>query len=410
MPQSDVIDEFQPTPAWSAFVDSINARLFEAKEAEERAKALARRGPPLAGNAANDNNPAGVKGTPLPIVCPAEWHGHPVPQREWLIEGIIPKRQVTILSGDGGVGKSLIAAQVGAATCMGVDTIGLSPVQCGVLYLGAEDEKEEFHRRLADIVAAHGRTLADLADFRLIPLADRDAILATPDAKGVMQPTNNFASLSSHISRHNPGLVILDTSADLFGGDEIKRGQVRQFVAMLRSLAIKWDCAVVLLSHPSVSGMQTGTGTSGSTAWSNSVRSRLYLTRPEGKDIDPDKRVLKTMKANYGSVGDEIHLRWKAGAFALDDGPPPEKIAFVTKRHDEVFMTLLRKLCGQGVNVTATPCSTYAPTVFLKHPEANGLKREQLADAMRRLMDAGRIRMVTEGSRSRQRSRLEVSE
>lgn len=371
---------------------------FEAREAELGARP----------KADNDNDPAGPKGAPLPVMCPADWHGLPVPEREWFVPDLIPSRQVTILTGDGGVGKSLVALQIGAAACLGLETIGLSPKPCRVLYLGAEDEAEEFHRRLADIVAAHDRTLADLVDFRLIPLADRDALLATPDVKGVMQPTANFVSLTHLVAKHTPGVVFLDTSADLYGGDEIKRGQVRQFVSMLRGLAIQWNCAVVLLSHPSVSGMQTGSGSSGSTGWNNSVRSRLYLTRPESKDAD--LRLLKTVKANYGAIGDEKALRWRAGAFVLDDGKPAEEVAFVTKRHDDVFLSVLRKLIGQGVNVTATPCSTYAPTVFLKHPEAKGLKREQLADAMRRLMDAGHIRMVTEGSKSRQRSRLEVSE
>lgn len=374
-------------------------------EFETREAALAARP-----KADNDNAPSGPKGAPLPFVNPADWHGVPVPQREWFIEGLIPTRQVTILAGDGGVGKSLLGVQIAAAACLGVETLGLTPAPCRVVYLGAEDEADEFHRRLADIVAAHDRTLADLADFRLIPLADRDALLATPDSKGVMQPTSNFVSLDNHVARHQPGLVVLDTSADLFGGDEIKRGQVRQFVAMLRGLAIKWNCAVLLLSHPSVSGMQTGSGTSGSTAWNNSVRSRIYLTRPEGKDVDPDIRVLKTMKANYGAVGDEMKLRWRAGVFVLDDGLPPEALAFVEKRHEEIFLALLQKLSDQGVNVTATPCSTYAPTVFLKHSEAKGLKRDNLVDAMRRLMDEGRIRMVTEGSASRKRSRLVVFE
>lgn len=371
---------------------------FEAREAEIEAQP----------KADNDNDPAGPKGAPLPFVNPADWHGMPVPQREWFIEGLIPTRQVTILAGDGGVGKSLLGVQIASAACLGVETLGLTPAPCRVVYLGAEDEADEFHRRLADIVAAHDRTLADLADFRLIPLADRDALLATPDSKGVMQPTSNFVSLDNHVARHQPGLVVLDTSADLFGGDEIKRGQVRQFVAMLRGLAIKWNCAVLLLSHPSVSGMQTGSGTSGSTAWNNSVRSRIYLTRPEGKDVDPDIRVLKTMKANYGAVGDEMKLRWRAGAFVLDSGLPTEELAFVHRRHDEVFLTVLRKFVAQGVNVSANTGPTYAPSKMTSQPEAKGISRKHLAEAMQRLLDSADIRMVTEGPASRQRSRLVV--
>lgn len=357
----------------------------------------------------NDNDPAGAKGAPLPVIDPADWHGKPVPQRQWFIEGLIPSRTVTILNGDGGVGKSLLALQIGAAASLGVDTVGLSPARGGVVYLGAEDEADEFHRRLVDIVAIHDRTLADLSEFRLIPMADRDALLAIPSTAGVMQPTQAWLSLRTVIARHTPKLVILDTSADLYGGDEIKRAQVRGFVAMLRSVAMEFDCAVLLLSHPSLTGMQSGSGSSGSTAWNNSVRSRLYLTRPTGEDVDPNARTLSVMKANYGETGSGLSLRWKDGAFVADDGIAIGDTEFVARRHDDVFMALLRKFAAQGQNVSANTGPTYAPSKFASQPEAKGIKRKQLADAMQRLLDGGQIRMVTDGPASRQRSKLMVS-
>ncbi|MDX3806315.1 AAA family ATPase [Bosea thiooxidans] len=358
----------------------------------------------------NDNEPAGIKGAPLPVICPADWHGKPVPERQWFIEGLIPSRTVTILNGDGGVGKSLLALQIGAAASLGVDTIGLTPARGGVVYLGAEDEADEFHRRLADIVASHHRTLADLSSFRLIPMADRDALLAVPNKDGVMQATHAWQSLRTIVARYTPRLLILDTSADLYGGDEIKRAQVRGFIAMLRGVAMEFDCAVLLLSHPSLTGMQSGSGSSGSTAWNNSVRSRLYLTRPSGEDADSNARTLSVMKANYGETGSGLSLRWKDGAFVADDGIATGDLAIVTKHHDDVFMTILRKFSVQGQNVSANTGPTYAPSKFASQPEAKGIKRKQLADAMQRLLDAGRIRMVTEGRASRQRSRLVVDD
>jgi len=91
----------------------------------------------------------------------------------------------------------------------------------------------------------------------------------------------------------------IDTSADVFGGDEISRSQVRQFVGLLIGIALRNNCAVILLAHPSMSGMASGTGTSGSTGWHNSVRSRMYL---EGDDKDDDARTLKFKKSNYGGL------------------------------------------------------------------------------------------------------------
>ncbi|MBB4113462.1 RecA-family ATPase [Rhizobium sp. BK226] len=363
--------------------------------------------------AANDNKPAPQQvpaAKPavysLPVICPAEWHGKPVPAREWYATDLIPNRQVTIVSGDGGVGKSLLTLQVAAAGALGVETMGMRPSTGRVVYLGAEDEGDEFHRRLDDIVTAHGKELRDLSDFRLLPMADLDALLARPDMRMNMQPTPLYAKLVDLICDVRPKLVVLDTAADLFGGDEIKRNQVRQFIGLLRQLAIGLDCAVVLLTHPSVAGMQSGTGSSGSTAWNNSVRSRLYLTRPEGKDADPDLRFLTTKKANYGTVGGEMKLRWKAGVFVLDDGKPHMGSQLLAAKAEGVFRKLLSLFNRTGQTVSDVTGTNYAPAKMADHPEADGISKKLLAAAMQRLLDAGEVKIVMEGPASRKRKRL----
>jgi hypothetical protein len=40
------------------------------------------------------------------------------------------------------------------------------------------------------------------------------------------------------------------------------------------------------------------------------------------------------------------------------------------------------------------------------HPKAKGFTKKQLAASMQRLMDKKRVKLVTEGSQSRQRTRL----
>lgn len=346
---------------------------------------------------ANDN---------LPFINPADWHGVPVPTREWFLDKLIPRRQVTILNGDGGVGKSLLALQISAASAMGCETTGIRPMAGRVMYLGAEDEADEFHRRLADITYQHHRQMSDLSDFRLIPMADRDALLAVPDRAGVMQPTENMVRLRERLTEFRPGFLVLDTSADLFGGDEIKRNHVRQFIAMLRKPAIELDMAVLLLSHPSIQGMLSGTGSSGSTAWSNSVRSRLYLTK--GTD-DEDIRVLTTKKSNYGKSGSEMRMRWHEGAFTLDDGKPSPVAGIMNKRADETYLDLLSKLNQQGQRLSPNASQTYAPKIMAAHADAKGMTKRQLVDAQQRLLDKGTIKIVEEGSPSRRYRRLLVT-
>lgn len=342
---------------------------------------------------------------PFPLVDPSEWRGVVAAVREWFLTGLIPHRQVTLLSGDGGVGKSLLGLQIGAASALAINTLGLQPRSGRVLYLGAEDEAEEFHRRLEDICAAHDRDIGDLADLRILPLADQDALLSIPDPRGNMESTSLWRRVDRFVKEWRPRLVVLDTAADLYGGDEVKRSQVRHFVAMLRKMAIERDCAVLLLAHPSVAGMASGSGYSGSTAWNNSVRSRLYLTSGEG-----DVRILKTVKSNYGKIGDEMHLEWCEGVFVLHD-PSRPGIAdgLINGRNDKLFIAVLSKLNRTGQRPSPNKSPSYAPRMIQKHPDAKGTKIRDLEMAMQRLLDAGQIKTVQEGPPSRRFSRLIVS-
>jgi hypothetical protein len=105
----------------------------------------------------------------------------------------------------------------------------------------------------------------------------------------------------------------------VFAGNENDRTQVRQFTGLLRHIAIDADCAVLLASHPSVSGMKKGSGLSGSTAWHNSVRTRLYFKEANANGnnskADHDLRELECMKSNYGPSGEVVRLHWDNGVF-----------------------------------------------------------------------------------------------
>jgi len=393
-------DEFEDYPDEGLAIVKAAIAKWERNNPDDHAEQPAEPAPqPAPPAAANDNNP-------LPLINPADLDGQPVPPRQWFIDGLIPARQVTILNGDGGVGKSLLALQIAAGSALSSEVCGLSPAPGRALYVGAEDDADEFHRRLADIAKQHGATLSDLDALRVVSLADRDALLAIPNKAGNLEPTSLFHALVAAIGEFNPRFVALDTAADLFGGDEIKRGQVRQFIGMLRALALQADCAVLLLAHPSVKGIESGSGTSGSTAWSNSVRSRLYLTAD--KD-DTSGRVLKTVKANYGTTGDEIKLRWQKGAFILDDGKPSPANMLLEARAERIFLEVLEKITEQGRNLSPSPSAAYAPKLIAAHPDAKGVSKKVLEEAMARLLDAGRIKIETIGPKSRETRRLIVT-
>jgi AAA domain len=343
--------------------------------------------------------------TPLPEVDPRDWQGKPVPTRKWFVEGWIPDRTVTNLSGDGGSGKTEILLQLIAASSLQTQWFGkdVSPGPC--LYYGAEDEFDELHIRLETIMRRAGRELSDLDGVKLISMAGLDAVLAEPDRNKNLSPTAIYKKLVSRAVALRPKLIVIDPSADVFGGDEINRAQVRKFVSMLRALAIEIDCAVLLSSHPSIAGMVSGTGTSGSTGWNNSVRSRLYL-----KVTSPDTRTLELMKINSGKTGEKVEMRWRDGIYVVDDGGDPTVENLVNAKTDKLFLELLAIFTEQGQNVGVATGTSYAPAKMAKHPKAKGYSKDQLAASMQRLLDAKQIKVLTEGSPKRQRKRLVVTD
>ena len=198
----------------------------------------------------------------------------------------------------------------------------------------------------------------------------------------------------------------------MFAGNEIARQEARQFIGLLRGLAIAEETAVALLAHPSLAGMANGSGTSGSTAWSNSVRSRLYLETikgNDGKEIDVDLRVLRVKKSNYGPTGSEIRLRWSKGCFVRETPAGGfDKLVADTKA-ERVFLDLLAAFQSQDRDVSPKQSITYAPSVFEKHPNSEGVTKRTFAAAMERLLASHRIAVETGGPPSRRYSKLVIA-
>lgn len=355
--------------------------------------------------------PAAEAPPELEDIALSDLEGVPLPERRWIVEGLIPDENVTDLSGDGGTGKSLLAMQLGVSMVTGKDWLGF-PVMTGrVLYFSCEDSTREVHMRASALCRRCGIGFGDLGDFFLVDkaLGTDGAELATLD-KGRLIFTPLFALLEAKIAQRRPKLVILDTRADVFAGNEIDRAQVRRFVSALRGLCIKYGLAVLLLSHPSLTGMNSGSGQSGSTAWGNSVRSRLYLDRPKAHGdglVDPDLRVLTIKKANYGATATEVALRYVAGEFvsqqpAILSGLDQQARGRIV---EEKFLELLRNFELQGRNVGSSPGPTYAPALFAGASEGV-IGKGSFRTAMERLFTQGRIGVKEFGPPSKRRSRI----
>lgn len=345
-----------------------------------------------------------LAGDDAPVLAPIDpicWQGRDVPEREWIVPDWIPHGTVTALYGDGGVGKTLVAQQLLTACATGKPWLGKTVRPCRTMGFLCEDGADELHRRQAAMCAHYGVEMGDLENMRLFSRVADDNLLMTFDADGVGRTTPLFDALVDGAKNFGAQVLVIDTAADVFGGNENVRNQVRQFIAALTRVAIEIDGAVILCAHPSIDGMSRGHGFAGSTAWNNSVRSRLYLTRPAEDDTgaaDPEERLLTRMKANYAASGETVRLRWTDGVLVSQE---PETGLFGTLAKDKaerVFLEALDQLEAQGRPVSDSHNAVnHAPRIMRKAGLAQGVSERDLAQAMERLFTSGAIRVDREG-------------
>jgi RecA-family ATPase len=307
------------------------------------------------------------------VVCPTIFKGRTPPPRLWIVPQWIPYGVVTGLYGDGGVGKSLMAQQLQTGTALGSVWLGL-PVE-GVASLGVycEDDEKELWRRQCDINADYGVDHGALGSMHWMLRLGEDNLLMTFARNGVGQLTTFHRHVVEAARDLKARLVVIDTAADTFGGNENDRNQVRQFVQRaLGQIALKIGGAVVCCAHPSRAGLSSGEGDSGSTGWSNAFRSRFYLRHPKtepNEPPDPKARILERKKANYASRNDELKLSWRNGVIVPNEASAAGMTAFGKLDAKTVFLDLVREMGVRNRPISSSGRSgNYAPRQFEKLP------------------------------------------
>jgi RecA-family ATPase len=365
---------------------------------------------------------------PLVYVDISKWIGAPVPKRRWAVLNRIPAKNVTVLSGTGGTGKTIVAMMLAAAIVLGRDWFGTMPEPGPVIFLSGEEDEEEMHRRFADIVEHLRVSYQDLIDggLHLIDKAGRNAMLTCPGRSGVLEPTSLHKQLFADACRLRPKLVILDNRNRVYGGNISDPTQVSDFINAMHGLAIDADTAVLLILHPSIAGMAAASdsshkGLAGAMNWHDLPRGRMYFDRvktDDDKEIDKDLRVLICKKNNYGPGDETVTLRWKigthgSGVFIMEAAPGSLEAMAANRKADELFLTSLQRLNDQnrGPFSHKKQSNNYAPKVFAALPEAKaaGIKKAAVVQSMERLLDAKKITVEDYGPPSKRFTKLVIT-
>lgn len=336
-----------------------------------------------------------VLAEPFPVLNLAELATRRAEAKRYAIERIAPEGEVTTLNGPGSAGKSLLGQQLATAAAAGMPCLGLAVQPGPAIYLTCEDDAAQLHWRQQHLCAAMGVDMASLAGkLHLASLrGELGNELATFGLDGRMSVTASFHRLAATLEATGAKLIILDNVGHLFTGNENDRGEVTRFVNLLNRLAGTTGAAIILIGHPNKAGDEW----SGSTAWNNAVRSRLWLEHDETSDL----RTLSLPKANYSRKGEIVSFRWHDWAFVRDEDLPADtrtELAEVIRANGENnrFLECLAAATASRRNVSHIHGTNYAPKIFAGMPEAKGMKVKAFAGAMERLIHLGKIELDAE--------------
>lgn len=338
------------------------------------------------------------------------WDDQPPPKQEWAVRDRLPLRQVTLFSGHGAAGKSTVALHLCIATPLGRDWLNSLPEPGPAWFIDAEDTTDVIWRRAQFAVTHCHTTHAELRQqgFRILSMYGKSSLLVSVN-KGVITPTPFYDALIREAEREKPKIISIANAANVFGGSEMSRPEVQQFISLIAGIADAAKGSILLVSHPSLTGINTKTGISGSTQWFNAVRSHMYLysTQADGNgQPDTDTRLLEFKKNQYGPVGDRLTLRYKDGLFLPIGSATIFEAAAREAKANDIFLDLLRTSI---LLVSPQPFArNYAPKLFADHEDCKSadLQFKDMVAAMQRLIQAGKIAITEDGPPSKRRQRF----
>lgn len=251
-----------------------------------------------------------------------------LPDPEWLIEGILPADSLTVLYGPPGSKKSFLALDWGSCLATGLDWCGHPVKQGDVVYIAAEGASGLPKRRAAWRLARKRDPKALLFQLRPVDISDPATVC------------DFIAAIRT--KRSNPRLIIIDTLARNFVGDENSAKDMNAFVAGCDALRAAFPgCAVVVVHHTGwKKGHERGSSVlRGAADCEIEVRGKSdertgYFDCVKSKDAEPFKRIF----LEVAPTGPSIVLEYSAV------GPIPSEPAAKAARPNASDAAILKAL------------------------------------------------------------------
>lgn len=280
-----------------------------------------------------------------------------VEDRKWLVYPFIPLSETTLLTGQGGVGKSFLMLQIACQMACGGSDLNFStedlrggnnpyfvepkinldfadPIP--VVYASYEDDLSEIRRRLNylyndfDWVKDKQQVIFD--HFHPYSIRSFGPLWGPELGKHWQtrsQATKAAETLKAKCEEKKAKLLMIDPVSAGFYGDENNKAEVYAFVNSWADWGKQTETAVLISGHLPKSEAARKTGYSGTAAWEGAFRSLFVLDKFDinsTQNNDPQWYLgIRAIKGNYAPV-DRVEIPVKRGKYGWIEGTGEVKI------------------------------------------------------------------------------------
>jgi hypothetical protein len=199
------------------------------------------------------SEPSGCMATPLRRFDPAA-----LPPVPWVVPGLAARRNVSTLTGPGGMSKSMWGLMLAVAVVTGrSDICGYQIPRREIAWVyGQEDDIEQMELRLAAIMQAFNVSWGDLCDDDGKPMLYLDSGRGKGKHLNLAKRVGETVKAGEHLARViasakevGAKFVSLDPLVSLHQSNENDNAQMRAVFDQVSALAVEADCAVLITSH-----------------------------------------------------------------------------------------------------------------------------------------------------------------
>ncbi|MGH7179057.1 MAG: AAA family ATPase, partial [Tepidisphaeraceae bacterium] len=211
----------------------------------------------------------------------------------WWVKGIFPRKKVSLVAGDGGLGKSTVMIDFASRSTTGQSWHDGREISAGsVVMVNAEDDAP-------DTIAPRAKVAgADLSRIILIEAVRRRLSDGTFSDRGFT--LYDISPLRDAINAAEDCVAVVIDPVGAFVGesDSYKESDVRSLLGPLAKLAAECDVAIVLIMHINRrAGAPASNRLMGSAGFANAARA-VWLV---AKDVtNPQRRLFLPVKMNIG--------------------------------------------------------------------------------------------------------------